>query len=189
MPKFFGFLLLALALPVMLLGQETPFSLHQNLTGSPVFVDRDRVPLSPLTVPASQWNRLATLSPSDRATTDLQIDLEPEAAREAKEAAREIQETWKAGAYDEAIDLYANVSAMSDMQSASIILRFHSSDPVPLEKLTSANIQIGRRDSILSVDLACDKSNRHLFAVVDYDSSSRGFELYRSADAGRTWSR
>ena len=189
MPRSSGFLLLTLALPVMLLGQETPSSMRQNVTRSLVFVDRDQVPLSPLVAAPSQWGHLAVLSPSERATTDLMIDIAPEAAPEAKEAARKVMETWKAGAYDEAIDLYATVSTMSDMQNASTILRYHSSAPASLEKLTAASLQIGTTDSILSVDMVCDKSNRHMFAVIDYDGSSRGFELYRSADAGRTWSR
>lgn len=187
MPKLLLFLLLTLTLPSILIGQETPSTLRQDITTSPVLINRDRAQVPQSAAGPALWEQLTSLAPSERATTSLEINLDPQAPPETKNAAQEVVRAWEAGTYDKALSLYANLSASSDMQSSLTVLRYRSSTPAPLEKLTGSNLRLGTMDSIRSVDIVSDKSNRFLFAAVGYDGASRGLGVYRSTDLGNTW--
>ncbi len=159
---------------------------------APKAVATDLAQLPPLTGQGVElWERLAALSPAQRANAEIEIELGGQAGPADRFTAARVQRLWGGGSYDEAIaELRSFESA-----GATAALGIAWKEPVaPAGNLSTAaggtDVRIGTRTAGRMASLDYNAANGYLFAVVGWGATSGGeayWTVNRSTNDGASW--
>ena len=138
---------------------------------------------------ASLWRGLEQLVQEERARSSIAISLSRTASAGTMSSASEVERLWNTGMYDLALQGLKDLCGIDGMQEIEVGLSWKTSSGAPLEKLTSADIRVGERDTIRMQNLVIDRASNNLFAVqlLEGDGYTSMWTSYHSTDQGVTW--
>jgi len=128
------------------------------------------------------WTILEKMNTAERENSLIQIETGLD-SKEVLRHAKEVEDAWNQGNYDNAIEL---MKGYEDLQNAAIGIQWKV--PVITSSKWAEDIQVGTEDSIYIVDMEMDNATGHLFSVLVYQQGTKYiWEIYMSQDTGRTW--
>lgn len=146
--------------------------------------------ITPLKMVGPIWSSLENMPYDRRANSEIELVLESNASYEALEGARDIDKSWNDGQYTRAIQLFDQLSELTDIDEISIGVTWRN----PLETLEQpdwdTDVRIGNRDSIYVTALDIHNVTGNLFAVVLFqgDGNTSKWAVNFSTDGGASWS-
>ena len=150
----------------------------------------DREPIIPLKMDGPIWTGLQNMPHDLKINSEIELELEPNATVAALQKAEEIEKQWNSGLYDRAIQLFIELSDLTDINEVSI----GNSWRIPLQTYEQPNwdtdVRIANRDSIYVNVLDIHNISGNLFAILLFqgDGYSSQWAVNLSTDGGQTWS-
>ena len=148
--------------------------------------DRDQsgpeVPWAPV------WTALERMTFSERQNSEISLELPSDASPEAHAAARDVENLWNTGRYDEALAGFAEVGRHVDVRQLAVSNRWRVPVPTAETDLWGDDVRIGDRDSINALAFDIHRASGNLFAVLLYEEGSTYYwSMNLSTDGGSSW--
>ncbi len=150
--------------------------------------DRDQsgpeVPWAPV------WTALERMTLSERQNSEISLELPSDASPEARAAARDVENLWNTGRYDEALAGFAEVGRHVDVRQIAVGNRWRVPVPTTETDLWGDDVRIGNRDSISALAFDIHRASGNLFAalLLKGDGATYKWTVNFSTDGGLTWS-
>ncbi|MEO0085300.1 MAG: FlgD immunoglobulin-like domain containing protein [candidate division WOR-3 bacterium] len=134
------------------------------------------------------WERLAAMSPAERANAEINVELPQSAPAEAQELARAIDREWNAGRFEAALELFAELGRMVNPRDVAVGCSWR--EPIPTAGTDwGSDVRVGNRDTINKIQLDIHRASGNLFAVVLYHEGTDGYwSVNLSTNGGASWS-
>ena len=175
---------------IIAFAQEFPYNSNTRISPSIGPIATDQVQVSRYISNAPIWNGLKKMTMTERENSFINILLEKDATPEALEKAKQIENLWNTGQFDDALNQFKNLELLTNMNEVSI----SNSWRTPVESfgndLWGDDVRIGTRDSVIVSALDIDHATGNLFAVLllEGDGNTNRWNFYISTDGGVTWS-
>jgi hypothetical protein len=181
-----------LVLAAFVSAQEQPYVPGQASAVSTHSVRLDRMTARPVQAQSPVepvWTRLARMAPAERANARIGIELAANATSEALAFARNVEASWNAGRYDDALAGFESLARLTDPAEMVIGCAWRKPLPTRETNLWGSDVRIGNRDSISLVAFDVHRASGNLFTVV-LSASGSGYvwAVNFSTDGGQTWS-
>jgi hypothetical protein len=135
------------------------------------------------------WKDLETMSISDRANSQIEIELGSGAGRDAKYIALSIENLWNSGQYSAALALFDDLSKLIDPSQIAIGNSWRVPVPTQETALWGTDVRIGNRESLTLVAFDVHRASGNLFAVLGGPDGDRSkWYVNISTNGGNTWS-
>uniref|UniRef100_A0A7C4CB65 T9SS type A sorting domain-containing protein n=1 Tax=candidate division WOR-3 bacterium TaxID=2052148 RepID=A0A7C4CB65_UNCW3 len=180
---------------VFLLGTALAVAQELPVTGPTLVPARswsrsDAVPAEPEQGQAFQpvWERLAAMSPAERANACISVELPGSAPAEAQELARAIEGEWNAGRFDSALELFGELGRLVNPRDVAVGCAWR--EPIPTVGADwGSDIRVGNRDSISQIQLDIHRASGNLFAIVLFQQGASWYWAVNfSTNVGASWS-
>lgn len=134
---------------------------------------------------------LERMTLKEKQNAEINIDLETSANSEAINLARQIENLWNSGKFQEALSLFPTFTKQTNPDEIEIGISWRN----PIQSASGGptdwaeDVRIGNRDSIYLVSLDIHRATGNLFALlVNHDSIDYWWTVNFSTDGGATWS-
>jgi hypothetical protein len=149
--------------------------------------DRDQsgpdVPWAPV------WTALERMTLSERQNSEINLELPSDASPEARAAARDVENRWNTGRYDEALAGFAEVGRHVDIRQVAVGNRWRVPVATAETDWWGNDIRIGNRDSINVLAFDIDRASGNLFAILLYQEGLQYYwSVNLSTNGGSSWS-
>jgi len=179
-----------LCIATLALANEWPFveGMKVNVGTGPVVTDR--VSIKPLVVSEPVWMTLERMTTKDRKNSEISVELEPNATQQALDMAKQIENLWNSGKYEEALNLFPELAKITDASKIAIGNSWRTPVPTYTQSKWGHDVRVGNRDSVLFSVLDIHRASGNLFAVLHLqgDGNTERWDVYLSTNGGQTWS-
>ena len=173
----------------VLWSQEYPASAHPRINPAQQQVTTDKVqlPVSPASEPC--WVVLERMDVTERQNSLINVELSTSASEQAQSIARNIENLWNAGQFNEALAVFNQLSEKVSWKDIAIGRSWKMPLTNPTGEMWGEDVRIGLRDSIYATAFDIDRSYGNLFAILLYQEAPAGWywSVNFSQDGGQTW--
>jgi hypothetical protein len=138
---------------------------------------------------APVWTALERMTLSERQNSEIILELPGNASPEARAAARDVEDRWNTGRYDEALVGFAEVGRHVDIRQVAVGNRWRTPVATVETDLWGNDVRIGNRDSISVLAFDIHRASGNLFAILLYQEGSQYYwSINLSTNGGSSWS-
>jgi hypothetical protein len=152
-------------------------------------VETDQIEMKPLVSHEPAWKTLEKMSQEERENSEIELVLEANATDQALQIARNIENLWNNGSFEQALALFPKLEELTDINEMAIGNTWRT--PVPTEEQPDwgADVRIGNRDNIYVNAFDIQRSSGNLFAILLYpEGSTYYWSVNFSTNGGSSWS-
>lgn len=135
------------------------------------------------------YHSLELLTQAERDNAVIEIMFNVQVSQDVDNVARNIEETWNSGNYDEALGMLAELNAMNGVAGNALIgIMWRTPVPAPAPEW-GTDVLISTRDSVFALAMDHDIYTHNLFAMIGFTGDGMGskFTANFSSNGGQTW--
>jgi hypothetical protein len=133
---------------------------------------------------------LEILTLQERQNARIEIMFMNEVSQEIEDYARNIEQTWNSGAFEQALDMFEQLNSMPGAEGNAVIgIIWRTPIPAPVSEW-GTDVRISMRDSVFVLAMDRDNVTNNLFAMIGFTGDGMGskYTANFSSDGGATWS-
>ncbi|MBU8934071.1 MAG: hypothetical protein KOO62_08680 [candidate division Zixibacteria bacterium] len=132
---------------------------------------------------------LELLTPAEKQNAEIQLDLESGSSENAQAVARQIEELWNKGSFDEALHLFDELATLTDLSRASVWGTWRTPVLTNSPDRFGTDVLISTRDSVRTLEMEIHRPSGNLMAIImnEGDGWTTTMSSVLSTDGGATW--
>ncbi len=171
------------------MAEEFPYvpGMKVNLGTGDVRPDQETKVMDSYTDPV--WKHLEKMTLVDRKNSQINIELEPQASQAALDLARQIENLWNGGSFEEALSRFPELGNLTDVGQMAIGNAWRVPIPTYTQSKWGHDVRVGNRDSVMGTHLDIHRASGNLLSVLLLDEPGNNWRwtMNLSTNGGATW--